>query len=413
MGRTIVSMDVRRSSLVSIYAQAFQGLPKPIWLLSFVMLINRSGSMVLTFASLYVHTELGYSQEWAALLVVAWGIGSSLGNLLGGYLTDRFGPIPVQVGSLWGSAVAYGVLSQMTSYWSFGIMLGIASMISDIFRPANGVSLTSYAASEHHGRAFALNRLAINLGLTVGPALGGFLASFSYQWIFWIDAVTSLMAGLMMFIWFSPISKPFVRAARVGEGESKASPWRDLPYLKFLGLTFLTYTIFFQLLSTYTLFLKDDYGLGEMSIGLLLAMNTLIVVAVEMVLVHQLRHWNKIPLIAWGSFLMVEGFGMLALGHGVTFALVSILVWTVGEMLAMPQGLAFAAAYGPPSARARYLAAYSTCVALAFVSAPLLGAWCYSQNHYLIWQISLPVGFVVLIGTYFLRVQPPQKELAN
>jgi MFS family permease len=406
-------MDSHLRRVSRTYAQAFEGLPKEVWLLSWVMLINRSGSMVLTFAALYVHQELGYSDRLAAFIVIAWGLGSSLGTFVGGYLTDRFGPIRVQVFSLIGSGIGYALLSQMTSYWAFAIMLGTVSAIADVFRPANGMALTAFTTPELHGKAFALNRLAINLGLTVGPALGGFLATYSYQWVFWIDAATSLVAGVMMYVWLRHSNLNQMKGEKRSDSEPRVSPWTDFSFLQFLFLNFVTYTIFFQILSTYPLFLKIEYLMSEMKIGFLLAFNTIIVVAVEMVLVHKLRHLPRLPLIAWGSFLMIEGFGMLSVGHGIAFAYLSVLVWTIGEMLAMPHGLAYVASYGPPAARARYLAAYSTCIALAFVSAPLIGALCYSVNHYLMWQISLPLGILVLVGTYSLKRDRDQRIPLN
>lgn len=388
------------------YADAFGGLPREVWLLAWVMLINRSGSMVLTFSSLYVHTELGYSEELAALVIVAHGVGSSLGTFLGGYLTERFGPIRVQVASLIGCGVGYALLSQMNTYSSFAITLFGVGVIGDIFRPANGVALTNFCPPAMHSKAFGLNRLAINLGLTVGPALGGFLALMNYQWLFWIDAMTCVAAGLMMHYWLGHAN--FHQEAKhvAQAGDAKLSPWRDTRFLFFLGLTFVTYTVFFQVISTYPLFLKEDYGLNEFWIGMLFAGNTIIVVAVEMVLVYRVRHWRKLPLIAWGSFLMIEGFAMLAFGHGLAYAALSILVWTVGEMLAMPQGLTYASSFGPPSVRPRFLTAYTTAIALSFVAAPLIGAYCYSHNHDLFWRISVPIGFVVLIGTLMVDRLP-------
>ena len=124
------------------YAAAFSGLPRDIWLLAWVMLINRAGSMVIPFLALYVNKELGYSQAAAALMIVFYGLGSSLGNVVGGRLTAWLGPEWVQCLSLLLNGVGFVALGQVDSYAAFAAVLIVTSTFAETFRPANATAIT-------------------------------------------------------------------------------------------------------------------------------------------------------------------------------------------------------------------------------------------------------------------------------
>ncbi|MFN6111153.1 MAG: MFS transporter [Planctomycetota bacterium] len=381
------------------YIAPFRGLPREVWYLSVVMLINRSGAMVLPFLTLYVNRVLGYPPEWAGAMIAWFGLGSCLGAFFGGWLVGRVGPLRVQVVSFSCGAIGFLVLSQVTSYVWFSAVLFAMSVASEAFRPANAAAIADFSPPEAHSRAYALNRLAINLGFSIGPPLGGWISSFSYLWLFLIDAATCGLAALAVLLLFRGRTG-LVRhedAQAIGS-ELRRSPWRDRWFLGFLGLTLLTYMIFFQLVSTYSLYLSDEYHLANWEIGILLGLNTLGVVCFEMLLVNLLADFSKLWLIAWGGCLMCVGMSALVFGHGFWFAAAAVLVWTLGEMLAMPQAMAFVAAYAGPADRGKYMGAYTTAISGSFVLASLFGGWCYGIDHHLVWYVGLVVGALSLSG---------------
>ncbi|MFN9344798.1 MAG: MFS transporter, partial [Planctomycetota bacterium] len=317
----------------------------------------------------------------------------------GGWLVGRVGPLRVQVVSFSCGAIGFLVLSQVTSYVWFSAVLFAMSVASEAFRPANAAAIADFSPPEAHSRAYALNRLAINLGFSIGPPLGGWISSFSYLWLFLIDAATCGLAALAVLLLFRGRTG-LVRhedAQAIGS-ELRRSPWRDRWFLGFLGLTLLTYMIFFQLVSTYSLYLSDEYHLANGEIGILLGLNTLGVVCFEMLLVNLLADFSKLWLIAWGGCLMCVGMSALVFGHGFWFAAAAVLVWTLGEMLAMPQAMAFVAAYAGPADRGKYMGAYTTAISGSFVLASLFGGWCYGIDHHLVWYVGLVVGALSLSG---------------
>ncbi len=390
-------------SVANAYREAYRGLPREVWYLAIGMLVNRSGSMVLPFLALYVNQVLGESGGVAAAMIAVFGLGGVVGTFLGGLASERWGPIRVLIGSLLLNAIGFIVLSRMPDYLSFAVTLFGLSVVGEMFRPANLAALTLLCEPALHKRAFALNRLAVNLGFSIGPAVGGVLATFSYQWLFWLDAATCFAAGVVLYVLLYSHQADLKRRVAPDVASPRQSPFRDVPFLWFVLLTIASFAVFFQLLSTYPLFLKDEFHLREWQIGLLMALNTVIVCVCEMVLVHRIHHWNQLRTIAWGSFLMCAGFGILPFGHGFGYAAIGVLVYTAGEMLAMPQAMAHVAAYSDDRNRGRYMGVYTSGVSVAFVIGPLLASWSYSRDHFLGWYWSLAIGAVVLAGFYLLE----------
>lgn len=187
--------------IFKIYSQSFSGLSREAWLLSIVMLINRMGSMVLPFLGVYMVDKLGFSLIESGWVLSAFGFGGLIGSFLGGRLTDKFGAYSVQTMSLLLSVPFYCLLPLFTSVGTLALMIFILSIIVEMFRPANSVAITQFANPENITRAFSLNRMAVNLGFSFGPAVGGLLAAISYNFMFYANAASVLIA-LIVYVSF-------------------------------------------------------------------------------------------------------------------------------------------------------------------------------------------------------------------
>ncbi len=186
-------------NLLKAYTASFAGLPGAAWLLSLVVLINRSGSMVLFFMSLYLTDELRFSVADAGNIISVYGFGYLAGSFLGGWLSDKWGTSRVQLLSLALSGVGYIAIRFLSDFYEIAIAIFLLAVVAEAFRPANATALANVAPPEKRARAFALNRLAINLGITIGPALGGFLATLDYHYLFWVDGITSFAAAVIFY----------------------------------------------------------------------------------------------------------------------------------------------------------------------------------------------------------------------
>ncbi|MEH6306426.1 MFS transporter [Olivibacter sp. CPCC 100613] len=321
-----------------IYLNAYRGLSRPAWMLALVMFINRSGAMVLPFLGVYMTNKLNYTIEDAGIVLSCFGMGAVSGSWLGGWLTDRFGHFKIQTCSLFLTAPLFFLLPQLQSmkWLAFGIFS--LSLISETFRPANSVSIAHYAKPENITKAFSLNRMAINLGFSIGPALGGFLASISYDFLFYGNGITCLLAGILFFIYFK--GKKGHQKKKEDNAEPvfpKRSPYTDVPFLLFSFLCALYAICFFQLLNTLPMFYRSIYQLTESQIGRILAFSGFVVFSLEMLVVHVAeKKLSTASVIIFGTLLC--GFSYVLLNHhaGQWILYFSIFILCLSEILAIP-----------------------------------------------------------------------------
>jgi predicted MFS family arabinose efflux permease len=365
-------------SILRTYRDAFSGLPRDLWLLAFIALVNRAGSMVLPFISLYLTLQRGFSIVGAGRVLGLYGLGAVLGSYVGGWLTDRVGPTRCQLWSLVASGAGYLVFSLLRDPTAILVATFFLSIVVESFRPANMTGFAQRAPRHMQVRAFALLRLAANLGIGIGPAVGGWLALRDYKYLFYADALTCWLAAILLALTLKKLS-PAARAAKDGEEARGRSPWTDGPFLVFLLLVILLATVFFQVMSTLPIYWSGTHGLRESGIGLLLAFNALIIVSFEMVLSHWAEKRDRMVLFGLGAFLVCLGFGLMPLGSGIPYVAFTVVIWTLGEMLALPLLNAVVADRAGSSHRGRYMGMVTMAFSVAFLLAPLVGTFVFDR----------------------------------
>ena len=384
------------------YREAFSGLPRAVWLQAAGMLINRSGTMVLPFLGLYLTHELEFTTAAAGQILAVYGLGAVAGSFTGGWLSDRLGPVRVQQISLVGTGIGFVALGSLRSHVAIATAVFLLSVVADAFRPATFAAVAQHSAIALRTRSLALVRLAANLGMSIGPAVGGFLAVRHYDLLFWADAVTCWLAAGMLTVAFAGEARGSARV-HAASPAARVSPWRDGPFVAFLALVALLATVFFQIMSTLPLYWREHLSLAEDRIGLLLALNTVIIVLVEMVLVRAIEHRDHLRLAALGAFLVCLGFSLMPLGGGPLFIAGTIVVWTVGEMLSLPLTNAFASLRGGATGTGRYMGAYMLAFASAFVVAPLVGTAVYQRwGADTLWYGCAVIGVILMAGFWWL-----------
>ncbi len=368
-------------AIARTYREAYSGLPRPVWLLAVATLVNRSGTMVLPFLILFLTQERGFTTTEAGRLLALYGLGAMAGSWIGGWLCDRFDSRRVMGWTLALTGVGFLLVGMAESRIWTAILIVAVSIVGEAFRPASAAAFAAASGPANRTKSFALHRLAINVGMTLGPALGGFLALYDYFWLFVVDGATCLAAAALLRLFFPavqavPETAPAVAAAGGG------SPWRDGPFLAMMVLIFLMASVIFQEISTLSLSLRRDFGFTEDRIGLTYSVNTLMVVLFEMVLVHALATRDPLKVSGVGGFLFCLGFGLLPLGSGFAHVAFAVMVLSVGEMMSMPILAGVVANRAEEGSRGRYMGLYMLAFSAAFVSAPLAGTWIYERWGY-------------------------------
>lgn len=388
------------SATAKTYRNAYAGLSKETWLLSLIMLINRSGTMVVPFMTLYLTSpEMGYSVGEAGFVFGLFGAGAFSGAWLGGRLTDRIGFYPVQLFTLFVGGIMFMVLGQMKTYPLICTFTFLLSFVNEAFRPANSTAIAFYSKTENRTRSYALNRLAINIGWAVGSGLGGFLADISYQLLFWVDGITNISAALVMWVFLKPVAyKP---AQQKDSKPATLSAYSDKKYLSFIIITMLFASCFFQLFTNLPVFFKTELHFSKPFIGILMASNGILIAIIEMVLIYRLEgKRNILYYITIGVFMVGVSFLMLNIsGIGPLLAFGMIIMVTLGEILSMPFMNSYWISRTQPSNRGEYAALYTMAWSAAQTLGPMSGAQLaeYSGFDMLWWS----VGGLCIIASFF------------
>jgi len=404
------------STFIQLYKQAFSGLSRNSWYLSAVMLVNRSGTMVVPFMSIYCIRQLHFSIIVAGIIMGLFGIGSISGAFIGGKLTDKIGFYDLQVGALLTGGTLFMIVGYQHTFLTVGLGSFILGLCNDAVRPANSAAIAHYSSKNNKTRSYSLNRLAINLGWAVGGATGGFLASVNYHLLFWVDGCTNILAALLL-LKLMPRSKVVNTMHKPEETKTRASAYKDKEYLLFIVLASLFGMCFFQFFIMQPVFYKMEWHFNEQLIGFLLALNGLLIAFIEMVLIHNLEgKRNALVYISIGVLMGAIGYALLnILPQTAISATFIVILITFAEMVAMPFMNSFWINRTTVHNRGEYAALYSMSWSAAQIIAPFIGGYIISFGGFnLLWWVLGGISLVASAGYLLLyRINYHRKETLN
>jgi MFS family permease len=384
------------------------GLPRESWLLFATNLVNRAGMMVLPFLVLYLTRELRFSAARAGFVFAVYGATAIVSGPISGKLSDRIGALPIMRVSLISSGIALLLFPLARSYAAVIAITVVWAACAELFRPASLAAITHVVSPSQRRAAFALNRLAINLGMSIGPALGGFLATVSFRAMFVVDAATTLMAGAVLCF----TSWRLATGGRDAQSESEnlnlevRSILRDRRLAIFLLGSVLVGIVFYQHESALPLYLVDYLHMSPAFYGTLFTINTLLIVALEVPLNMATSHWPNTWSLVIGSLLFAIGFGALALVSSVPGVTAMVVIWTFGEMTLFPAMAAHLGEIAPPSLRGTYMGAYSMSLSVALTLGPWLGTQLLATTGPAgVWSVMFALG--VLAAVLMVYAAPP------
>ena len=372
-----------------------RGLPRDSWTLATVTVINRVGTMVLPFLMLHLTKNLGIEPARAGLTLSGYGVAALITAPVAGRLSDRVGPTRMLKVSLFATAVLMWILPLARGWGAVSALIFLLGIAAEAFRPASMALVGELAGPERRKQGFALNRLAINLGMSVGPALGGVLAMSSFRSLFWVNGATSMLAGAVLLALPIHLSGPHPRghaAPPLLLGGEVGSPAR-LIYFLFALLPVVL--VFFQHEGTMPLFMVQELGFNEAVYGLMFTINTVLIVLLEVRLNGATAHWPHRRSLAVGAFLCGAGFGAFALARSLGQIIAGVVIWTVAEMIVFPAASAYVTEIAPPGRRGEYLGYYSMFFGLGFAIGPGSGAAVMQRfGSTTLWALCFLLGLV-------------------
>jgi MFS family permease len=357
--------------------RGLRGLPRGVWIISFASLINRAGTMVLPFLVLYLTQALHFSDGRAGVILALYGVASLVASPISGKLCDRYGAMIVMRVSLAASGAMLLAFPLVKSFPAVVATTLLLSLSGEMLRPANMTMLSELAPAEQRKPAFALSRLAVNLGMSIGPVVGGFLVAVSYPALFIVDGVTSLAAAAVLIVALRTPDRAGAHGA-AGAGTHAAGTWTlgalaDRRFLYFVVAMLPAGIVFFQIQGAMPLYVVRDVGLSERAFGMVLTVNTLLIVFLEVPLNTSTAHWPHRRALALGALLIAVGFGTTAFVTGAVSLAATVVVWTFAEMILFPGSGAYVADLAPPERRGEYMGMYSMTFGMCFSIGPWLG----------------------------------------
>ncbi len=377
------------------------GLPATFWYLWTGTLINRLGSFVVIFLAIYLTTERGFSQTRAGLVLGLYGAGGAAGTVIGGVLADRWGRRPTLLTAHLGAATVLLGLGFARGLWPLAAGALLFGLFAEAARPAFSAMMVDVVAERDRMRAFNLNYWAINLGFAFAAVLAGVAAQFDYLLLFVVDAATTLVTAAIVFV---KVRESHPGRHRPGTGMAPAERgslrqvFADRVFLGLLVLNLLIALVFMQHLSTLPIAMGQD-GLSPATYGSVIAVNGVLIVVGQLFVPRLIRGRGRSPVLALSAVITGVGFGLTAFAGTAWLYAMTVVIWTLGEMLGSPSNSALIAELSPAAMRGRYQGVFSLSWSGAAFAAPILGG--FVQEHAgdtVLWLGCAGIGAVVAVG---------------
>lgn len=393
----------------------YLNLPNAVHVLCFGSFINRAGSFVMVFMTIYVSEQLGFGITFAANCFGVFGLGSVVSSLVGGLLADRFGRKPIMLLALFGGAIALALLGMVREQWSFLTLVLAFSLAVEMYRPAASAMMGDLVNQIQRPLAFGLMYIAFNLGFAFAAPIGGFLAQHSFQWLFWGDAITTAAYGIIILLFIKETLpkqtaleiETVGRESTVTWSEAVTHMLHDRTFVLFSLATLLTSLVFMQAFSTLPIYMSQ-LGFTKEKVGWLLATNGALIVVCQIPFTHWLNRYHRILVILAGEILLAIGFGLTTFAETAPMFFLTIVIWTLGEVVQAAFKQSLVADLAPTNMRGRYMGVFSLCHAIGFtVGAPAGGQILERWGPQVLW----PTCFVIVLlaagvyGLVYLRLE--------
>jgi len=388
----------------------FRRLPRAFWVLFAGTLVKRTGGFVLVFLAIYLTEVRGLSAAQAGAVVSAYGLGAIVGGPFGGALSDRIGRRPALAGSLVAGGASMFALGLASQPVAIAAMAAVTGLLYEMYRPVVSATIADIVGPDDRPRAYGLIYWAVNAGASIAPLLGGVIAARSYRALFAADGATAAVYGLI--VWAAlPETRPAKPASRGAADTPARVILRDSVFLAVCGLSFAFSVVFFQSFIGLPIDMRA-HGISPGGYGAVIALNGVLIVCLQPFAGELIRDRSRPLTLAVASLLLGAGFGLTAaVGSWGGYA-VSVVVWTLGEILFAPASQSLVADLAPAHLRGAYQGGFALAFTAAFAAAPAIGGYVIAHaGARTLWIACLATGVAVAAG--FAAVQDRPRTIAG
>lgn len=400
--------------MISRVQNTISEYPRQFWVLFIGRFISSAGgSLVWPFMTIYLRQKFDIPLSTVGLLFFAWSLVNLAGTGIAGPFVDRVGRRWAMIGTmaLWPAMwVALGLAS---SFEVMAFLFVVDAVFEPFFRTASDAMVADLIESERRSRAYALLRMMGNLGVAIGPMVGGFITTRSYLLAFLLAAAADALYFLIALFTIKETKPQIPSRGRDREEAGYGPLLRDYPFLALAGAFTLVVMAYAQMMLFLPVYIKEQFAIPESQFGFIMATNATMVVLFQFSITRIMDRFRRAVALAWGAIFTALGVGSAALGSTFPHFLLSMAVMTVGEMILIPTSLAYVADLAPLTMRGRYMGVFGLTWAVGFGLGPVLGGW-LSDNlaPVAIWYAGLLLGlasalaFLVMAAKVRLAVVP-------
>ena len=390
--------------MIANLRKTYNEFPKPFWALMLGVFIDRlGGALIFPFFSLFITARFGVGMTEVGYLFAIFTITGIFGSFLGGALTDKFGRKTMMLFGLTISglsSLALIVTQNLTQLYVVGAFIGL---LGNIGGPASQAMIADLLPEKQRTQGFGIFRVTFNLSVTFGPLIGGFLAEQSYDWLFILDAISSAITAVIVWL-VIPETKPQLGESKQEESLAQSiggygKVFKDYAFMIFMGIAALATAVYLQMNTTLSVYMRDVAGLPVKYFGYILSMNAAMVVFMQFWFTRKISDRPPMLMMALGTAFYAVGFGAFGFGLGIWTFVIGMIILTIGEMIVSPVGSTLVAEFAPEDMRGRYMAAFGFSWAIPNMFAPLLaGIVMDNLNPRWIWYGCLILGMVAAAG---------------
>ncbi|MBI5082765.1 MAG: MFS transporter [Chloroflexi bacterium] len=387
----------------------YREYPKTFWTLTLVTFIDRlGGALLFPFFALYITNRFKVGMTQVGILFAVFSFSSFVGIFLGGALTDRLGRRSMLIFSLISTSVSSVLMGLVDSFQMFILLALVVGVFNEAGGPAHQAMVADLLPEEKRAEGYGIIRVAFNLSVTIGPAIGGFLAARSYLSLFIADAVISLITAVLVYLYL-PETKPAPHPD--AKPESMGSTFRgyflvfkDRLFMLFVGACMLMGFVYMNMNTTLGVYLRDTHQVPESGYGFILSLNALMVVLFQFWTTRRIQKYPPMLMMALGSAFYAIGFAMYGFVSLYVLFLLAMVIITIGEMIVSPVSQALVARLAPEDMRGRYMAVSGFSWGIPFAIGPYLaGQIMDNADQRLLWYAAGIIGVMAVSGFLMLH----------
>jgi MFS family permease len=363
-------------------------------------------SITIPFLSLYLYQDRDLTMTMVGVVMLIAGVFSAVAHMVGGELSDRFGRRPIIIWSLIVRIFMYLGMAMLVRIaapvWAIVFVYVVGQSIGIMARPAASAIVVDLSKKKYLTETYGLLRVGINLGWAVGPAIGGYLATFlPYYWLFGVAALFTVFSFVPVVFFLKETHK---KSHEKQSLRDLLVIGKDYNFLIYAGISLLVFLLFGQMMSTLSIYAVDRVGLSTAQYGMLLTTNGLIVVLFQYPVARKIGKFVKSRILIIGSLLHALGYLAFGWAGGFTATIIAMVIITLGEIIHAPASLAVVGELAPSRYRGRYMGFFGITNVLGMAFGPLLGGILLDiipENSLLLWGLISSLGFAAAIGYYW------------